>query len=293
MSGMETFFRCVGAASCGFPGSSCSPKPLVVAPFTFPMLAFVLVAWVSIFLGDAPTAEKLYDFSRMRFFLVYFAVFYSLTYFIPSRSPLTGGPLRLPWVKSLFVAVAVISVYGIVQHFIAIDLVRPGRQESPDVRDPDQKIGSSGAGDIQFITLLSRASTYSMRACLVRWDFGPSPDTFGFWGWGDCSSYCAHGHRAARAWVAIPICSACFRRLDAAVGSLQALRLRFFCLVGFFMRRIRVFASVCTALFLNRTIFTTLDLVSAFGTRRWQCSKITLCSGLDLITTSDMPRSMR
>jgi len=87
---------------------------VVLPPFWRPMSAFILVAVIGIVLGSSSFANKFYDVGRMRFFLIYFSLFYYLAYFETSSR----------WQNVLFWTALIVGCYGVVQHFIPIDLVR-------------------------------------------------------------------------------------------------------------------------------------------------------------------------
>lgn len=88
----------------------------LLPPFLFSLGAFSLVAVAGIFLGDATLSEKVYDLRRMRFFLVYAVVFFTLNRLKIERKTL---------IRVMAWSAGVVAFYGVVQHFIPLDLTRP------------------------------------------------------------------------------------------------------------------------------------------------------------------------
>lgn len=85
-------------------------------PLLIPLILFSALILLGIILGEATTAAKWYDANRLRFFLVYFVLFYYLTLSRPAMTRLIGF--------SAGVAI-LIGVYGFFQHLFPLDLVRP------------------------------------------------------------------------------------------------------------------------------------------------------------------------
>lgn len=123
-------------------------------PFFKPMLAFGSIAVLGILLSDTTLNEKRYDIGRMRFFLTYFALFVSFKLLNDHRS----------WRRALLATTLVISIYGFVQHFIAIDLVRPEGKKVLLYALQDEKIGPVVVGT--FNHHLTFSNVYFFFACL-------------------------------------------------------------------------------------------------------------------------------
>jgi O-antigen ligase len=107
------------------------PRPAQAPPFLKPILVFVAIAVIGILLGRAGVNDKLYDLGRMRFFLLYFMLFYVLSFYARG----------FPWLRVLVFITSLVAVYGTVQHFVAIDLFRPEGKKVLMYAIQDQKIG--------------------------------------------------------------------------------------------------------------------------------------------------------
>lgn len=84
-------------------------------PAMKPMLLLCFAILLSILLGDASIKDKIYDLGRLRFFLLYAALFYYFHVF----------QLKLEWVKWLAVITLLVGIYSFFQHFMHLDLFRP------------------------------------------------------------------------------------------------------------------------------------------------------------------------
>lgn len=100
-------------------------------PFAVPILAFVGIVILGILLGPATPAQKWYDFTRMRFFLIYLLLFYQLTLMDRKRM----------WYRVLIIAAVAVGIYGFFQHFIPMDLIRPAGKKIILYAIPDPPIG--------------------------------------------------------------------------------------------------------------------------------------------------------
>ncbi|MCB0405383.1 MAG: O-antigen ligase family protein [Bdellovibrionales bacterium] len=89
---------------------------LETPPFAKPLALFMGVAALSALFGLKPSfSEKLADVASLRFFALYFFLYYQLRLYTRSRY----------WLWILFVATLVVGVYGVFQHFTPLDLIRP------------------------------------------------------------------------------------------------------------------------------------------------------------------------
>lgn len=122
-------------------------------PFVKPLGIFLAVAVVSVFFGVKPTwALKWQDVGALRFFLLYFFLYYQLRYFTP-----TPSWLRVLWVVTLF-----FGVYGVFQHFFGIDIFRPEGSKIIHYAIEEEKLGPRVLG--AFDWHLSFANIYLMYA---------------------------------------------------------------------------------------------------------------------------------
>lgn len=164
-------------------------------PLAKPVLVFVAIAVVGILLGESTVREKIYDLGRMRFFLLYFILFAVL---------ISEGP-KYKWLSVLRVTTFVIGIYGFVQHFIAIDLIRPEGKKVLLYALQDEKIGPLVVGT--FNHHLTFSNSYLFFACLFL-SLGFS-DPKGRWkdlGLGLFLSLLVFWTQSRVAWVALPIC---------------------------------------------------------------------------------------
>ncbi|MCB0416882.1 MAG: O-antigen ligase family protein [Bdellovibrionales bacterium] len=91
-------------------------EKLEIPPFMKPLAIFMGVAALSALLGKKPTLlEKLADVGSLRFFALYVFLYYQLRRY--NRSAY--------WLRILFVVTTVIGIYGVFQHFMPLDLLRP------------------------------------------------------------------------------------------------------------------------------------------------------------------------
>lgn len=103
----------------------------VFPPLFKPLLCFIGVIWLGILLGDASFRDKLYDFQRVRFFFLYFFLYYVLREQIENK---IGS-------RVLVGMCVAIGVYGTLQHFVSIDLVRPEGKKVLLYAIQNEKIG--------------------------------------------------------------------------------------------------------------------------------------------------------
>jgi len=123
-------------------------------PWLAPLLLFVGIAVLGIVLGDATPQQKIYDMGRMRFFVLYAVLFYTLRFFVKHN--------WLPW---LFIICAVIGIYGFIQHFVPLDLVRPEGKKIILYAIADEKIGPLVLGT--FNHHLTFSNIYLFYACVL------------------------------------------------------------------------------------------------------------------------------
>jgi putative inorganic carbon (hco3(-)) transporter len=119
-----------------------------------PMALFICIAVIGVLIDDAPFREKLYNIQRMRFFFIYAFVFF---YFRDSVKDTR-------WINVLLVTTFVVGIYGFVQHFIAIDLIRPEGKKVLLYAVQEEKIGPLVVGT--FNHHLTFSNVYSFYACL-------------------------------------------------------------------------------------------------------------------------------
>lgn len=184
-------------------------------PFWQPLAAFILIEAVGVLHGDATWKEKIYDLSRMRFFFVYAFVYLFLKEFSAGNR----------WLKPLCWVIAVIGVYGVVQHFIAIDLVRPAGKKVLMYAVPKEKVGPLVVGT--FNHHLTFANVYLFYAVILTSlgiYFGKSKPwilLLGLWAYLLC-----FWTDSRAAWIAIPItllslCAAySWKKFFVALGAL-------------------------------------------------------------------------
>lgn len=153
MSGMEIFSTALTLTLVLFV-LFLKPRPSSPLPFLAPMLVFVAIAILGILLGGAPPGEKFYDFGRMRFFVLYAVLFYTLRFCARD----------FPWLKILLGVTLIIGAYGFVQHFIAIDLVRPAGKKILMYAIESEKLGPLVLGT--FNHHLTFSNVYLFYACL-------------------------------------------------------------------------------------------------------------------------------
>lgn len=155
MSGMELFSTLLIALTIyGWSKGEIQTPRLSDLPFFYPLLAFIVVAAVGILFGSASVREKIYDLSRMRFFFIYAFLYFAFQTL----------HTRFNWIQLLAIVCAAIGVYGFVQHFVAIDLIRPEGKKVLLYAMQDEKIGPLVVGT--FNHHLTFANIYLLYACL-------------------------------------------------------------------------------------------------------------------------------
>lgn len=127
-------------------------------PLALPIVCFLLVVLAGIASGDSALKDKLYDLGRTRFFLVYFILFFLL------KNRETESPHSYEWLKVLRSILWVVGIYGFVQHFVALDLIRPEGKKVLLYALQDEKIGPLVLGT--FNHHLTFANSYLFFACL-------------------------------------------------------------------------------------------------------------------------------
>jgi putative inorganic carbon (hco3(-)) transporter len=162
MSGMELFAALLIVAV--LVGAVIGKVQLVWPPFAAPILAFIVVAWAGTLLAEEPWNQTIYDMQRMRFFFIYFFLFIALR-----------SSKGFPWEKYLAGIAFVIAIYGTLQHFFPLDLVRPEGRKIILYSIAAQKIGPLVLGT--FNHHLTFVNIYLFYACLftalglskIRW----------------------------------------------------------------------------------------------------------------------------
>ncbi|MEZ4749675.1 MAG: O-antigen ligase family protein [Bdellovibrionota bacterium] len=130
-----------------------SRDKLEAPPFAKPLLIFMGVAALSSLLGEKPSlSEKLADVASLRFFALYFVLYYQLQLYTRSRY----------WLWVLFVATLVIGIYGVFQHFMPLDLIRPEGKKIIHYAVEELKLGPRVLGTYDWH--LSFANVYLMYA---------------------------------------------------------------------------------------------------------------------------------
>lgn len=174
-------------------------------PFWKPMGVFAVVAVLGILASQTTLKEKLYDLGRMRFFILYLFVFLALRALSPSQR----------WIKVLFWTTFVVSLYGFVQHFVAIDLLRPEGKKVLMYAMQDAKIGPLVVGT--FNHHLTFSNVYLLFACLF-FSLGLSGKHISFFSLGCFLFLLVCWTHSRMAWVAVPIC------VVLAVGLLRGVK---------------------------------------------------------------------
>lgn len=166
-------------------------RPVPKLPFLLPMALFICVVGIGILLGSTSLKEKIYDFGRMRFFLVYIFVYLFLIH-----TKLTPLFLKVLLWGSLF-----LGVYGVFQHFIPIDIFRSAEHKNVLYAIQDEAVGPLVLG--AFNHHLTYSNVMLSYACIffamgLRQSFklliGLLLFLTVFW------------TQSRAAWVAIPIC---------------------------------------------------------------------------------------
>lgn len=101
-------------------------------PLFWPLAVLSAIVVVGIYLGAASAKERGHDLGRLRYFLIYGALYYYLRWY--GREPRR-------WVGTLAVVATVVGIYGVFQHFIPLDLVRPAGKQIIMYSIPDEKLG--------------------------------------------------------------------------------------------------------------------------------------------------------
>lgn len=132
MSGMEIFstLLLVGVGLCLWLDRPAGFR-FADLPFAAPIGLLVVAIAISILLSDASRAAKIYDLGRLRFYLVFAALWVYLRFYRRDAGP---------WLRTLTIVCSIIGVYGVVQHFIPLDLVRPAGKKAIMYAIPDEKL---------------------------------------------------------------------------------------------------------------------------------------------------------
>lgn len=162
-------------------------------PFAKPILLMALIASLGILLSGTTVKEKIYDLGRMRFFILYFFVYLSLTSLEGNR----------PWIRVLLWTTALVSVYGFVQHFISIDLIRPEGKKVLMYALQEEKIGPLVVGT--FNHHLTFSNIYLFFGCLF-FSLGLGKTNFRLTLFGLFLFLLVAWTHSRMAWVAIPVC---------------------------------------------------------------------------------------
>jgi O-antigen ligase len=201
MSGMEIFstFLLVGIVLHWLS----SGRPVFKIPFFSPILFFSFAVFLGVILGQALMLEKLRDISRLRFFLFYIATFYYLT-FILSTHPTDSSPpfWKWKWFRLQVGFLCIIAIYGFVQHFVAIDLIRPEGKKVLLYAIQTEKIGPIVVGT--FNHHLTFSNIFLLYACwLSALGLGMSSALRGL---GAFYFLLCFWTQSRIAWVALPAC---------------------------------------------------------------------------------------
>jgi len=130
-------------------------RNLPTLPFWKPLVGFVVVMATSIVLGEAPLEGKLYDLGRIRFFLLFPVLFYSLSDHDPEHR----------WLRWLSGITLLVAIYGFFQHFMPLDLFRPEGKKVYLYAIQSEKIGPLVTGT--FNHHLTFANIYLLYGCLI------------------------------------------------------------------------------------------------------------------------------
>lgn len=194
MSGMEVFGWLL-AAGVGVWLVRHRPR-VTVPPYSRPLLAFVAVMVTGILLSDMPAVEKLHAVGRARFFILYAALYVFL------RHHPAGASRR--WITVLGVVTAIVGVYGVAQHFVPLDLVRPTGKKIVMYAVEETKTGPLVLGT--FNHHLTFANAYLFFACLfVSLGVGALPRVTWKLPLGILLFVLCLWTESRAAWVAVPI----------------------------------------------------------------------------------------
>jgi len=160
-------------------------------PFWRPLVLIIAVTAVGIALGEAPLEGKIFDWGRIRFYFFYPIFFYSLLDVDPEHR----------WLKWLGAVTLVVAAYGLVQHFIPLDLVRPEGKKVYLFAIQSEKIGPLVAGT--FNHHLTFANIYLFYACL----FGALAISFPQMIHATMIFLATFWTQSRAAWAAIPVCA--------------------------------------------------------------------------------------
>lgn len=201
-------------------------------PFLWPMLAFVLVVIAGVLLNESSLAQKRYDIGRMRFFLLYAALW--ITLLRVSKDSV--------WARALALTALPLCLYGTIQHFFPVDWIRPEGKKTILYAIPEENRGPLVLG--AFNHHLTFANVVSLHAfLLLGWGLAQKPR----WPWALLSGWLLllclwTGSRMA--WAALPLSGATFallyvgkRRAIAVAGAIAVLIGAVFALTPEFRQR--------------------------------------------------------
>ena len=166
-------------------------RGLKLPPFWRPLALIVVVTALGITFGEAPLEGELFDWGRIRFYFFYPIFFYSLLDVDPEHR----------WLKWLGAVTAVVAVYGLAQHFISMDLVRPEGKKVLLFAIQSEKIGPLVTGT--FNHHLTFANIYLFYACL----FGALATTLPGALHAGAIFLATFWTQSRAAWAAIPPCA--------------------------------------------------------------------------------------
>lgn len=156
LSAMEIFST--GIALLALVEISASPlarRSLKEIPFLLPLGAFVGVAVLGILLGETDWARKRYDLGRLRFFLLYAALWVTLRGLLPDTR----------WMRVIAAIAVPLALYGTLQHFFPIDWLRPEGRKIVLYAVPEEERGPLVLG--AFNHHLTFANVAAIHACLL------------------------------------------------------------------------------------------------------------------------------
>ncbi len=163
-------------------------------PVFWPIVSFVLISMVGIYLGDAPYDQKIYDLGRLRFFLFFFI----LTALLIQKKPSDSF-----WLRSLTAICIVVGIYGFIQHFISIDLIRPEGKKVLQFAIQEEKLGPLVVGT--FNHHLTFSNIYFLYGALFT-AIGVVTRRIAFLGLGLFIFLLCFWTYSRAAWVALAIC---------------------------------------------------------------------------------------
>ena len=158
-----------------------------------PVVAFVAVVVVSVLLGEASLDQKLYDLSRLRFFILYALLFLQLRNWVGVSQ----------WERVLLWVGLLMGVYGVFQHFMPLDLVRPEGKKIFRYAIQSEEIGPLVIGTFNHhLTFSNIFILHGLFLLALGWN--RNPRSWSFMGVGALLLLCCIWTQSRIGWVAVP-----------------------------------------------------------------------------------------